>query len=140
MERFYGEETADVQDPIWHMTPRDFYDVLLDCWCIDTCAPRMQASWSPENVTLGQCSVTAFLMQDYFDGEVLGIPLPDGSIHCFNVVEGCLFDLTSGQFGSTILDYSLGYPQSREVHFAKHEKAARYRLLRARFMARLFGL
>ena len=140
MGHFYGWDTADVRDPKQHMTPRDFYDMLLDCWCVDTCAPRMQADWSPENITLGQCSVTAFLLQDYFGGEVRGIPLADGSVHCFNVVDGCLFDLTSEQFGSTVLDYSLGVPQSREAHFAKHEKEARYHLLRARFLARLYDL
>ena len=126
--RFYGWETADVTD-VQGRTPRELYDLLCGCWCADTCAPRMRAEWSASNPTYGQCSITAFLVQDLYGGEVLGIPLGDGSYHCFNVVDGCLFDLTSEQFGDKVLDYTHAVPQSREQHFAKREKYERYKLL-----------
>jgi hypothetical protein len=41
----------------------------------------MRKDWTKDNMTLGQCSVTAFLVQDIFGGEVLGILLPDGNYH-----------------------------------------------------------
>ena len=119
------------------LTPRDYYDLLLSCWCADTCAPRMRENWSPENPTLGQCSVTAFLVQDFFGGQVRGVPLPDGNFHCFNVVDGTAFDLTSEQFGDKKLDYENRPEQLRSVHFMKEEKRLRYELLREKLLSRL---
>ncbi len=113
-------------------TPDDLYRALSSVWCAETCAPRMRSQWSTDNPTLGQCSVTAFLVQDLFGGEVYGVPLGDGNYHCFNVVNGCVFDLTSEQFGGERLDYSLRFPQSRKAHFAAEEKRLRYELLKSR--------
>ena len=118
-------------------TPRALYRALLGCWCAETCAPRMRAGWSPENPTLGQCSVTAFLAQDLFGGEVLGVPLPEGGFHCFNLVGGLVFDLTSEQFRGAPLDYAHAQPQSRGEHFAKAEKYERYLLLKQRLHEQL---
>ena len=131
---FYGWQKADVQDDLG-LTPRDYYDLLSGIWCAETCAPRMRDDWSPENRTMGQCSITAFLMQDIFGGKVLGVPLGDGNYHCYNVVGDVVFDLTSEQFGSRVLDYRNCPEQSREVHFAKDEKRQRYEILKERLMA-----
>ena len=115
-------------------TPRDIYDLLSNIWCEYTCAPRMRKDWSEANRTLGQCSITAFLAQDLFGGKVYGVPLEDGNYHCFNVVGDCVFDLTSEQFGNTVLNYENCPEQFREVHFAKEEKRQRYEYLRQRLM------
>ena len=112
-------------------TPRDLYNALWHVWKRETCAPRMQPDWSDENRTLGQCSVTAFLAQDIFEGRVFGVPLGDGNYHCFNAVGDCVFDLTSEQFGDEKLDYSLLHEQKREIHFGKQEKKERYEALKA---------
>lgn len=133
MYRFYGWETADVTDAQGR-TPRDIYDLLSNIWCEYTCAPRMRKDWSEANRTLGQCSITAFLAQDLFGGKVYGVPLEDGNYHCFNVVGDCVFDLTSEQFGDTVLNYENCPEQFREVHFAKEEKRQRYEYLRQRLM------
>lgn len=106
------------------------YEALTHVWCEYTCAPRMRNEWSSSNYTLGQCSVTAFLAQDIFGGDVLGIPLPDGNVHCFNVVGDSVFDLTSEQFDRKLY-YSKNSPrQLREVHFSKEEKRLRYEYLK----------
>lgn len=136
--KFYGWEHADVP-PSGDFygkikSPRELYDILSQIWCADTCAPRMRSAWSQENPTLGQCSITAFLAQDVFGGKVFGIPRPDGNYHCYNVVEGCVFDLTSEQFGDEILNYEDNPEQFREVHFAKEEKRLRYEYLREKFL------
>ena len=130
---FYGWETADMSDEDG-LTPRDYYDILSEIWCAETCAPRMRNDWSPENITLGQCSITAFLMQDLFGGKVYGVPLSDGNYHCFNVIHGRIFDLTSEQFRYEKLDYTNCSEQFREVHFAKAEKKQRYEYLKSRLM------
>ncbi|GEM_PF-844066 len=131
---FYGHQTAVVKNENG-LTPRDCYDILSEIWCADTCAPRMRDSWSPDNKTLGQCSITAFLIQDLFGGKVYGILRPGGNYHCFNAVGDCVFDLTSEQFGGVRLDYSNCPEQLREVHFAKEEKRQRYEKLKAAFLA-----
>ena len=133
--RFYGWEAARVRDSLG-LTPCDYYDLLSDIWCEETCAPRMRKDWMMENRTLGQCSITAFLIQDIYGGKVYGVPLRDGNYHCFNDVGGCVFDLTSEQFGNTRLDYVNCPEQDRAVHFAKAEKRERYELLKERLFAR----
>ena len=137
--RFYGWESADIRDERG-LTPREYYDLLSEIWCAETCAPRMRSDWSPENKTLGQCSITAFLLQDLYGGKVFGVLLGDGNYHCFNVVGDCVFDLTSEQFGDKKLNYTDCPEQFRETHFAKEEKRQRYELLKARLFARLPGI
>ena len=139
--KFYGWKTAEIKDR-HGLTPCDYYDILSTVWCAETCAPRMRDAWSEDNRTLGQCSITAFLMQDFFGGKVYGIPLDDGNFHCFNVVgedagNACLFDLTSEQFGDTALNYGNCQEQSRETHFSKTEKRRRYELLRGALLKKL---
>ena len=133
--RFYGWEAAPIRDSLG-LTPCDYYDLLSDIWCAETCAPRMRKDWTMGNRTLGQCSITAFLIQDIYGGKVYGVPLGDGNFHCFNDVGGCVFDLTSEQFGDTKLDYTNCPEQDRAVHFAKAEKRKRYELLKERLFAR----
>mgnify|MGYP001150232164 FL=1 len=133
--KFYGWETANIKDDNG-LTPRDYYDILFGIWCAGTCAPRMRNEWSADNPTLGQCSITAFLMQDFFGGKVYGILRPDGNYHCFNVADGCVFDLTSEQFGDEALNYDNCPEQFRETHFAKEEKRLRYEYLRAQLLGK----
>ena len=133
--QFYGWEAARIRDSLG-LTPCAYYDLLSDIWCAETCAPRMRKDWTPDNRTLGQCSITAFLIQDIYGGKVYGVPLGDGNFHCFNDVNGCVFDLTSEQFGDTRLDYTNCPEQDRAVHFAKAEKKERYELLKERLFAR----
>ena len=130
---FYGWETADAA-PVTDeypgiRSPKDLYDALSDVWCEYTCAPRLREGWSRENKTLGQCSITAFLVQDIFGGKVYGIKREGGTFHCYNVVGDRVFDLTSEQFIGEVLDYTGNPEQFREVHFKKTEKKERYEYL-----------
>ncbi len=132
--KFWGWEKANVsavgKEYPGIRTPLDLYDALSEIWCAATCAPRLRKNWTPENKTLGQCSITAFLAQDIFGGKVYGVPLPDGNFHCYNAVGECRFDLTSEQFGDKVLLYESCPEQLREVHFSKEEKRLRYEYLK----------
>lgn len=134
MYNFYGHENATCKainnEYKGIVTPIDLYDALSKIWCADTCAPRMRGDWTPDNKTLGQCSITAFLAQDIFGGEVRGIALGDGNYHCYNVVGECVFDLTSEQFDKKLEYRSDDKIQTREGHFAKLEKKERYEMLK----------
>lgn len=138
---FYGWEKADVppiREEFRDITdPRELYRRLSGIWCAQTCAPRLRQEWSPDNPTLGQCSVTAFLAQDIFGGEVRGVRRPGGNFHCFNVVGSCVFDLTSEQFKGEALEYSRYEVQYRQQHFVKEEKRLRYEALKTALMRTL---
>ena len=121
--RFVNRQYEDLD------TPEKLYEVFSKVWCRQTCAPRMADDWNEGNKTLGQCSITSFLVQDLIGGEVYGIKLKDGNYHCFNVIGQKAFDLTSEQFKEK-LDYSSAVPQERKTHFAKEEKQQRYLLLK----------
>lgn len=132
--KFYGWQTADVpaaeKEYEQIKNPRHLYDLLSEIWCADTCAPRMRDNWTKESMTLGQCSITAFLAQDIFGGKVYGILRAGGNYHCYNVIGNCVFDLTSEQFGDEVLSYENNPEQFREEHFAKEEKRLRYEYLK----------
>jgi len=132
--KFWGWENANAKAVSGEYkgieTPIDLYEALSKIWCRYTCAPRMRNNWTEENMTLGQCSITAFLAQDIFGGKVYGVERSGGNFHCYNVVGDCRFDLTSEQFGDEKLDYENNPEQFREVHFAKEEKRLRYEYLK----------
>ena len=135
---FFGNENAGkvtaINNEYGVTTAIDLYDKLLKIWSVDTCAPRLRPEWSEENPTLGQCSITAFLAQDIFGGDVYGVKTGSG-IHCYNVVNGISFDLTSEQFGEKAkeLDYTPILLQDREApnHLGNGEKRDRYNMLKA---------
>lgn len=138
---FYGWEHADVK-PIHAeyekiLNPMQLYDLLSEIWSVDTCAPRLRQDWSPENKTLGQCSITSFLAQDIFGGEVYGVLRPGGNYHCYNVVGDCVFDLTSEQMGEEKLSYENNPIQHRSVHFEREEKRQRYEVLKRELREKL---
>ena len=135
---FYGAKNAVFKDS-YGLTPIDYYDLLNDIWCEYTCAPRMREKWNKNNKTVGQCSITAFLMQDLFAGDVYGIDIGGGSYHCFNVVNGIKFDLTSEQFNKK-LDYDNTVIQDRNIHFKKHEKKERYEYLKEKLLSRITNM
>ena len=128
---FYGNNTPSIH-PVndEYCFIKDQNDILSHVWCAYTCAPRMRKDWNENNKTLGQCSITAFLAQDIFGGEVYGVPLEDGNYHCFNKIGDVVFDLTSEQFGNQKLDYQNVTKQTRESHFQKEEKYQRYLYLK----------
>ncbi len=136
---FYGHDKVSAVKAVNNIypgieTPLDLYDALSEIWCAETCAPRMRDEWTQENMTLGQCSVTAFLAQDIFGGKVYGMTTENGGIHCYNIVNGIIFDLTCEQFGEKAkeLVYGSDPVQEREsdYHFGKEEKFQRYEYLK----------
>lgn len=136
MRNYYGTKNGEIRpdhNELFNGTLNELYDVLRNCWCKETCTPRMRADWNEDNKTLGQCSISAFLIQDIFGGKVYGVPLKDGNYHCFNLIKGNCYDLTSEQFPNK-LSYDLDHEQSRKTHFSKSEKYERYLLLKEKLL------
>ena len=126
MGTFYGRE---------NVTPEivKLYEDFSKAWTIETCAPRLREGWSEDNKTHGQCSITSFIVQDLMGGKVYGVVRPDGSVHCYNEVDGMVFDLTSEQFGNEVLSYENNPEQFREDHFKDEDKYQRYLLLKRNY-------
>lgn len=125
---FYGAENASEE-------VRELYRDLRQVWCLETCSPGLRSKWSETNPSLGQCSITALLVQEMLGGKVYGIPLPDGAVHCYNVIDDTVVDLASEQFGGKVLHYDCRFEQSRDAQFADSGKHERYELLRERLAA-----
>ena len=128
---FYGFNKCENIKPIINIkinNPIDLYNILLEIWSEYTCAPRLRSKWNINKKTVGQCSITAFLVQDIFGGDVYGT-LVGNNLHCFNVIDGITFDLTSSQFDEE-LNYEKSNLQLRDNHFSKQEKYERYLYLK----------
>lgn len=132
--KFYGAEDCDVRpiNPEYSeiRDPRHLYDILSGIWCADTCTSRLRDKWSTEDKTLGQCSITAFLVKEIFGGEVYGVKTEEGFDHCFNMVDGHTFDLTSEQFHGRPLDYTPNRLKTWDSYIAGTEREERYHILK----------
>ena len=130
---YYGSEKTGVyavnNDYPGIDTPQDLYKALWGIWCEFSCSPRLRPEWSPENRTLGQCGITAFLVQDIFGGRVYGVLTESGAYHCYNEVKGVVFDITSEQFQGKPIEYRLENEQSREDRIGPKENYERYKYL-----------
>lgn len=83
-----------------------FYYLLKFGWGENTVSPHMREIYDHRNnPSKGNCSITAALVQDIFDGDLIRVePLP-GAFHTINRINGKFYDLTSDQF--TIDDHDI---------------------------------
>ena len=115
------------------------YDALTHSWTRETCTSRLRHKWSDKDYTCGQCAITAFIVQDIFGGNIYEVPLENGGVHCFNIIDGLSVDLASEQFGDKVkdLDYAHATLQDRESRMQEPEKAERYEKLKSNLTAYL---
>jgi len=73
---------------------------LMESWGEDTASKNV--IWKEYNPSLGQCSISALVVQDYLHGEIVfsDVKLPNGSVvsHYFNCINGVEVDVTREQF------------------------------------------
>lgn len=103
---------------------------LRASWNADTSAyPR----WSPHTPSLGQCAVTALIVQDVLGGDLERVTVA-GQSHYYNrLPDGTEIDLTRDQFA----EWSPSAPETRtrEYVLSYEPTAARYQILRDRVAA-----
>ena len=111
-------------------------------WGSDTCDELDADHWSPDHPSTGQCAATAYVVNDYFCGQLLGAEVhnPDGTLqghHYWNLIGGTEIDLTREQFVSGEI---LQHPDVMErIHDYPIPGADRYVVLRDRVRRRLSG-
>lgn len=107
----------------------DLKKLFLNAWSKETCFPTLGESWTSENPTLGQCAVTALIINDLFGGTIF----KNNFNHYWNVIEtGEVIDLTEEQSTDTVKenevevsrDYILFSERAREF-----KTLERYQLL-----------
>ena len=89
----------------------------------------IDGQWQADNPAIGQCGVTALVVNDKLGGDILKTPLPEGD-HFYNRVNGERIDLTAGQFDAPV-NY-LDMASSRDEALAG-TSIARYRSLQTAF-------
>jgi len=89
--------------------PRTMYgiitDLLREAWCRETASPSCQADWTTANPALGQCAVSALVVQDLIGGIIVRAVIPGSGSHYWNEIPNGedvhVFDPTRSQFPSS---------------------------------------
>lgn len=79
-------------------TPEKLKAAPSQAWSKETCYEPQQDVWLKENPAMGQCYVTALVLNDYLGGEILKAKSSNGVSHYWNSVDGEEIDFTRSQF------------------------------------------
>ena len=104
------------------------FNALRKAWSADTSA---DTAWSPDNPALGQCAVTALVVQDRLGGSLLRTTVGGVSHYLNRLPDGSVVDLTLGQFGGAYYDAE-PEERSRDYVLSFASTVARYETLRGR--------
>jgi len=101
---------------------------LLQSWDLKTCSPGLKDSWNKENPSLGQCAITALIVNDFFGGKIMRCMASTGS-HYYNIIGDKQVDLTVEQFLGEIPSYETGEERTREYLLSNEDTNNRYKQL-----------
>jgi hypothetical protein len=107
---------------------------LEKAWCRETAHPSYRDKWSEDNSYVGQCLVTARVIQDEYGVDVYSCKVGNNS-HFVNIIDERIIDKTADQFGGTDkIKYISGSlrKRSRESLLKNKDVKQRYELLKAR--------
>lgn len=103
---------------------------LLKSWSLES-----SSKWSKNNPAKGQCGVTALVVNDLLDGEIMKTKLPDGW-HFYNFINKKRYDLTASQFKENITYED--FLSNREEAFADTNEE-QYNYLKQKLIKALFN-
>ena len=103
-------------------------ELLLNSWSKETCSLGLRDSWTVDNPSLGQCAITALVINDMFGGKIMRCMASSGS-HYYNMIDDNLIDLTVEQFQGEIPLYDEGEERTREYLLGNEDTKNRYLLL-----------
>lgn len=110
---------------------------LRKAWCRETAHLSYQSKWSEDNPSLGQCCVTALVIQDQYGGDIYSCKVGNNS-HFVNIINERIVDKTAEQFGGAnkIKYISGSFRKRTRVSLLKNKDVKqRYELLKARMEA-----
>ena len=103
-------------------------ELLGNSWRLETCSPGLKSEWLKDNPSLGQCAITALIVNDYFGGKIMRCMASSGS-HYYNQIDGEIVDLTVEQFLGEIPQYESGEERTREYLLSNEDTKNRYKKL-----------
>lgn len=106
---------------------KDIIRIIEMSFTKETCYPNLQDKWNSDNPSLGQCAVTALVVNDFLGGKIMRCESETGS-HYYNLINNEVIDLTSSQFNN-LPDYNTGEERSREYLLDNIDTKNRYKLL-----------
>ena len=112
------------------MEIRELKHLLIQTWNLETCSPGLRDKWSEENPSLGQCAITALIVNDFFGGKIMRCMASSGS-HYYNIIDDELVDLTVEQFLGETPQYGEGQERTREYLLSNEDTKNRYLLLKS---------
>ena len=107
------------------MTIEELTKVLEKSWAKETCSPGFREIWTKENPSLGQCAITALIVNDYFGGKIMRCMTSTGS-HYYNEINGKRIDLTVDQFLGEVPLYEEGQERTRKYLLGNEDTKNRY--------------
>ena len=102
--------------------------ILIQSWNLETCSPGLRDKWNEENPSIGQCAITALIVNDFFGGKIMRCMASSGS-HYYNIIDDELVDLTVEQFLGEIPQYENGEERTREYLLSNKDTQNRYEKL-----------
>ena len=115
------------EKPIFE-NPKELKKLLTLSWKKETCSKGLRNEWSEENPSLGQCAITALIVNDFFGGKIMRCMASSGS-HYYNMIDNELVDLTVEQFLGEIPQYEDGEERTREYLLSNEDTKNRYKKL-----------
>ena len=110
-----------------YMILNELKEILEKSWNKETCSPGLKDEWTKDNTALGQCAVTALIVNDFMGGKIMRCMCETGS-HYYNLINNEVVDLTSTQF-NIMPDYAKGEERTREYLLSNLDTKTRYLLL-----------
>lgn len=110
------------------MELEELKQLLSSSWKEETCSPGLRSEWNEENPSLGQCAITALIVNDILGGKIMRCMSSSGS-HYYNLIDDELIDLTVEQFKGEIPDYVNSEERTREYLLSNEDTKNRYRIL-----------
>jgi hypothetical protein len=71
---------------------------VKNAWGKDTAYHKDAERWTNKNPSIGQCAVTALVINHFFGGKIISGVSSDGAVHFWNRILGFKIDLTKSQF------------------------------------------
>lgn len=102
--------------------------LLKVSWTKETCSPGLKDKWCDDNPSLGQCAVTALIVNDFFGGKIMRCMTSSGS-HYYNLINDEIVDFTSDQFVGEIPKYEEGKERTRDYLLSNDDTKNRYIIL-----------
>ena len=97
-------------------------------WKYETCSPGLKSVWIKGNPSIGQCAITALIVNDFFGGKIMRCMTSTGS-HYYNMIDENVIDLTAEQFLCEIPQYEEGQERTREYLLSNEDTKNRYEKL-----------